>query len=184
MSADLEQLSSSLTIPYALYLQSQRVGACAYLEDVRTHNIEADLKNFGLPRSMRPDLTVDIQITPPMESGAFIVAMQYDLTLINEDTADTQGEHATEAEHEVEGERDVEEAVVANISVGIAGLYSSHDLPNDIEEAELQAFGRSVAALALHAYARELISSTTQRFGLPQLVLPPMRIINDAPMTG
>lgn len=158
------QLDDDLTIPYEVYVLGSRVGARAHLDDVRTHNVEADLKDFGEPGPMDLDLKVEIQVTPPTDDeGAFIVAAQYRASLNKRATEGDGGE-------------------VATISVGIAGLYRIDRRPDDLRDEEVEAFARSTAALALHAYARELISSMTQRFGLPLLILPPLRVISDEPM--
>lgn len=177
MSETVVRLPSTLAIPYERYAQGARVGARAHLDDVRVHSIQADLEDWGAISSLlRPDISVDVQVTPTIEGGTFVVAATYVVTLTK------MREGHEEDEDGADSRSDSTPAV--SVSVGLAGLYGSDELPQDLEDEELEAFAVSAGMLALHPYARELVSSVIQRFGLPPLVIPPLRVVSDEPLTG
>lgn len=169
-----QRLGDDLTVPYSRYTEGARVGACAYLEDVRLHSMQGELFDFGDFTSLRPDLQVDVHVTPPAESGAFVVVADYALRLTRADSGGDSDEDPEDFEAESEG--------VAIVKVGVAGLYSSHQLPDDLKDNELEAYAISAGVLALHPFAREFIATTLQRLGLPPLHLPPVRVTSDNPM--
>lgn len=156
-----------LSISQSTYSAGSRVGAKAELADVRTFKVAADLHDFGAepPYASRIDMAVDI--SPVSDSGVFVVQSRYDIAVY---PGDSEGE----------GERHP----IAEISVGIAGLYRSEGLPDDLTDDELGAFGVSSAAMALHPYMREAVSAVSQRFGLPSLLIPPLRIYTEDPSKG
>lgn len=168
-----EQTGDQLSVPYATYVRGARVGARAQLDDIRIHSLHAELNDFGAPeRQLRPRLSLNVQVTPPTDGGSFIVAVDYELDLerVND-----------ESENEVVDDEGPQKA--ATITIGVAGLYTCEGLPEDLEDDELESFGASAGALALHPYAREVISTTVQRFGLRQFLIPPLRVVSDEPLT-
>lgn len=170
MSDSAIRLPKTLSIPYQKYAQGGRVGARAQLDDVRIHSIQAELQDLGaIAQELRPDITVDVTVSAATQDGAFVVATTYTVILTRVGDADEEGEQPPEKE-------------AAMVSVGVAGLYGSEELPDDVSDDEMEAFAASAGVLALHPYAREVISTTIQRFGLPALMIPPLRVVSDEPL--
>lgn len=168
MTGDIQtfRVSSDLTVPYSVYAQSARVGAKAHLDDVRVHSLHAELDNLGATADqLRPQVEIEVDVTP-VTAGSFVIAVTYsvDLVLLGENEEDSSDEEAE---------------VAASVKVGVAGLYGSEGLPEDLKDDELKAYAASAGVLALHPYAREVVSTTVQRFGLPSLLMPPLRIVTD-----
>jgi preprotein translocase subunit SecB len=162
MSDDLE-LSKAMR-------DSARVAAMSDLRDVRL--FEATLKFNEFPGEDAP-LTWELEMAPTTNHSEgddfFVLEIEYSVQV--EAVAD-EDDH-DEMEPEEKGEDDEPNEIVASVTFKLAGLYSL-DLPKGGQgptTSELDAYAKTMGAMALYPYAREFVQSSVSRMGLPPLTL-------------
>jgi preprotein translocase subunit SecB len=142
-----------------------RVAAMSDLRDVRL--FEAGLKLNTFPGG-DSDLTWEIEMAPTVKYSEgddfFILEVDYLVQIEMVDDDDT--------------EEVVQASAVANIDFKLAALFSL-ETPSerpDPSTSELDAYAKTMGAMALYPYAREFIQNSSSRMGLPALTLSTFRL--------
>ena len=154
----------------ALRAQGARVAGHAYLREIRTFSLSAELA-----REPAAGLGLAYEFEPVIEAhqpsvGVLIIDGFFRLSI---------------SEHEAENEdndapKEPEKDPLAEIKFNLSSFYTLR--PFDDVEAEpfgaeeLDAFAKSTGQFALYPYARALVSDLTGRLGLPGLTLPILTI--------
>lgn len=147
--------------------RAARVAGAADLLDVRMLNASCELEE--LPGDA--DLTFGVSLEPRVEHDSgddyFVVRIEFKVKIERLAQGDDEGDEvATE-----------EDRLVAFINSEWAALYDLVGLDTyEPTEEEFQAYADTAATLTLFPYVREFVSSTTNRLGLPKLVLPVHRM--------
>jgi len=141
-------------------LRAARLGAVVDLVSIGLHHVEFDLTNPLVvpPYSLDIELDVNWHHTEPL--------ILYDVTLELSSRGDARDDDDASGEA----------AVYFSAVLGFFVVYALPDpLPDDIGEAELEAFGRESATFAAWPYIRETVQSLTARSGIPPLSLEVLR---------
>lgn len=143
-----------------------RVAASADLIDVRLFNLESTLEHVPASSgelSYSFESEVEVQESEN-ESAVLLVDGTYDVKL------------RQDADGSDDGDPDGG-SPIAQVKIHLAALYEIHEGESvDFTDEELDAFAKTTGLLALHPYARELISNLTSRMGLPTLHVGTVRI--------
>jgi preprotein translocase subunit SecB len=142
--------------------QAARVAAWAEIRDIRMLGCNAHIDRFVDEEALTFSLNLNHKVEHEKPNDYFAVRVEFDLKVeLADDPALAEDE----------------DRAVFQVEFEFGALYTLEGYKGDApSDEEFQAYAETSATLTLFPYAREFISDTTQRFGLPKLTIPPHRL--------